>query len=154
MAGWLKNYLLLFNPLIMDVAHEEWAHCNTGWLRLPCKDLNLDIGVKATCIIWIGWGWPGKGSVRIIQVGQDWPLGIMTQILGWRPPISYGLAGGDLEREVSVQYRLANIGVCRYYDSDIGVKATHIIQIGQYWHIGCYGSVEYLYVWYSNRSIN
>ena len=37
---------------------------------------------------------------------------------------------GDLDRGVSIQYRLAKI--CpRYYDSDIGVKATHMIWIGQ-----------------------
>ena len=115
---------------------------HTGWPGLSCREVDLDIGVKAARIIQIGrgWpgngsvrtiqvgpyydsdigvkavrmirigqGWPGQGSIRTIQVGQDWPLGTMTQILGWRPPVSYGLAGGDLEREVSVQYRSAMI---------------------------------------------
>ena len=42
---------------------------HTGWPRLSCRDLDLDIEVKAPCIIWIGqvtWkgtcpyntGWP------------------------------------------------------------------------------------------------
>ena len=35
---------------------------NTGWPRLARRYYDSDIGVKATRIIWIGRGWPGKGS--------------------------------------------------------------------------------------------
>ena len=100
---------------------------NTGWPRLALRYYDSDIGVKATRIIRIGRRWPGKGSVRTIQVGHDCAVGTMTQILGWRPPVSYGLARGDLEREVRT------IQVGPYYDSDIGVKAARIIRIGQGW---------------------
>jgi len=76
----------------MDVIHEEWAHCNMGWLRLFCRDSDVDMGVK--------------------------------------PPVSYGLARGDPEGKCPYNTGWP-ILACRYYDSDIRVKATRIIQIGQ-----------------------
>jgi hypothetical protein len=74
----------------MDVAHEEWAHCNTGWPRLPCKDLNLDIGVKATCnhMDWLGVTWKGKcpyntGWPRLALRYYDSDIGVKATHIIW-----------------------------------------------------------------------